>query len=75
MLSRSINSEKNKLWFLNVNLEVLESIRTFADDKFFHFLDDEEEISICYGAFYTDINISNYSFVNCSKIYFFQTIH
>ncbi|XP_076670762.1 sodium-independent sulfate anion transporter [Andrena cerasifolii] len=55
MLSRSINSERNKLWFLNVNLEMSESIRTFADDKFFHFLDEEEEISICYD----DILISN----------------
>ena len=55
MLSRSINSEKNNLWFLNVNLEILECIRTFADDKFFHFLDEEEEISICYD----DTLISN----------------
>ena len=55
MLSRSINSEKNKLWFLNVNLEILECIRTFADEKFFHFLDEEEEISICYD----DTLISN----------------
>ncbi|XP_031846404.2 sodium-independent sulfate anion transporter isoform X2 [Nomia melanderi] len=45
ILSKNINAEKKKLWFLNVHPETLESIRSLANIKHFHFIDEEEEIS------------------------------
>ncbi|XP_076243672.1 sodium-independent sulfate anion transporter [Calliopsis andreniformis] len=45
ILSKNVNAEKNKLWLLNVNLEICKSIKTLANDKCFNFIDEEEKIS------------------------------
>lgn len=52
LLSANINAEKKKLWFMNISLHTFNSIETFANKKYFYFIDDEDKISsIFYGIF------------------------
>ncbi|PBC25559.1 Sodium-independent sulfate anion transporter [Apis cerana cerana] len=45
LLSANINAEKKKLWFMNISLHTFNSIETFANKKYFYFIDDEDKIS------------------------------
>nr|XP_033327467.1 sodium-independent sulfate anion transporter-like [Megalopta genalis] len=45
ILSKNMNVEKRRLWFLNVHPETYEIIQSLANIKHFHFIDEEEKIS------------------------------
>ncbi|CAL7941306.1 unnamed protein product [Xylocopa violacea] len=56
LISANINIEKKKLWFLNVSLEMFNSIKNLANHKYFHFIDDKDKIS---SIFHDGLLISN----------------
>ncbi|XP_053995526.1 sodium-independent sulfate anion transporter-like [Hylaeus anthracinus] len=56
ILSRSMNTEKKKLWFLNVNSEVSQNIQILGNNKYFCFIDEEDKISC---IFYDDTITTN----------------
>ena len=49
LISANINAERKRLWFMNVSLGTYNSFEAFANNKHFHFVDEEKISSIFYG--------------------------
>ncbi|XP_017755079.1 PREDICTED: sodium-independent sulfate anion transporter-like [Eufriesea mexicana] len=45
LITTNINSEKKRLWFLNVSSKTFNSIEAFTNNEYFYFIDEEDKIS------------------------------
>ncbi|XP_076622162.1 sodium-independent sulfate anion transporter [Colletes latitarsis] len=54
VLSKNMNAERKKLYFLHVNSEIFKSIQTFGNDKYFYFIDAEDNICMFYDGILTN---------------------
>ncbi|KAK9301598.1 hypothetical protein QLX08_006043 [Tetragonisca angustula] len=50
LISANINAERKRLWFMNVSLGTYNSFEAFANNKHFHFVDEEKISSIFYDG-------------------------
>lgn len=56
LILANINAERKRLWFMNVPLETYNSFEAFANNKHFHFVDEEKISSIFYDGFSNSAN-------------------
>ncbi|XP_003399193.1 sodium-independent sulfate anion transporter isoform X1 [Bombus terrestris] len=56
LISANVNAEKKRLWFMNVSLRTFNNFEAFANNKHFHFIDEEDKIS---SIFHDGLLISN----------------
>ncbi|XP_003487915.1 sodium-independent sulfate anion transporter [Bombus impatiens] len=56
IISANVNAEKKRLWFMNVSLRTFNNFEAFANNKHFHFIDEEDKIS---SIFHDGLLINN----------------
>ncbi|XP_050581045.1 sodium-independent sulfate anion transporter-like isoform X2 [Bombus affinis] len=56
LISANVNAEKKRLWFMNVSLRTFNNFEAFANNKHFHFIDEEDKIS---SIFHDGLLINN----------------
>ncbi|XP_017878927.1 sodium-independent sulfate anion transporter-like [Ceratina calcarata] len=45
LIAANMNAEEKRLWFMNVSLKTLNSIKAFANEEHFYFIDEEGKVS------------------------------